>query len=201
MCFFWTTFVIWCISNLTKQSKNDKFFLKSNHTQFEIIHIILQLLPIKKFCDIVHIFWGLLRNLELWRFMGLMNSLRNSPSASIKWKYKTRIDTYHRQDSRSTIIKMHKKFWKKNKNNGSQHYPLINYLNPNWHELWMLGKCSSLAPPRSMFYSMSLAGCQIIPIDLNFQLQICLEIFDKNSADKIQSKNYKGCKSTLSHAN
>ena len=38
---------------------------------------------------------------------------------------------------------------------------------------------------------MSLAGCQIIPIDLNFYLQKCLEIFDKNSADKIQSKNYK----------
>ena len=38
---------------------------------------------------------------------------------------------------------------------------------------------------------MSLAGCQIIPIDLNFHLQKCLETFDKNSADKIQSKNYK----------
>jgi hypothetical protein len=34
---------------------------------------------------------------------------------------------------------------------------------------------------------MSLAGCQIIPIDLNFHLQKYLEIFDKNSADKIQS--------------
>ena len=39
---------------------------------------------------------------------------------------------------------------------------------------------------------MSLVGCQIIPIDLNFHLQKCLEIFDENSADKIQSKNYKG---------
>ena len=38
---------------------------------------------------------------------------------------------------------------------------------------------------------MSLAGCQIIPIDLNFHLQKCFEIFDKNSVDKIQSKNYK----------
>ena len=37
---------------------------------------------------------------------------------------------------------------------------------------------------------MSLAGCQIILIDLNFQLQKCLEIFDKKSADKIQSKKY-----------
>ena len=34
---------------------------------------------------------------------------------------------------------------------------------------------------------MSLAGCQIIPIDLNFHLQKCLEIFDENSADKTQS--------------
>ena len=48
---------------------------------------------------------------------------------------------------------------------------------------------------------MSLAGCQIIPTDLNFHLQKCLEIFDKNSDDKIQSKNYKGGKSALSHAN
>ena len=38
---------------------------------------------------------------------------------------------------------------------------------------------------------MSLAGCQIIPIDLNFHLQKCLDIFDKNSADKIQFKNSK----------
>ena len=37
---------------------------------------------------------------------------------------------------------------------------------------------------------MSLAGCQIIPNDVNFRLQKCLEFFDKNSADKIQSKNY-----------
>ena len=34
--------------------------------------------------------------------------------------------------------------------------------------------------------SMSLEGCQIIMFDLNFHLQKCLEIFDKNSADKIQ---------------
>ena len=32
---------------------------------------------------------------------------------------------------------------------------------------------------------MSLAGCQINPIDDNFHLQKGLEIFDKNSADKI----------------
>jgi len=48
---------------------------------------------------------------------------------------------------------------------------------------------------------MSLAGCQIIPIDLNFHLQKRLDIFDKSSADKIQSKNYKGNKSALPHAN
>ena len=47
---------------------------------------------------------------------------------------------------------------------------------------------------------MSLAGCQIIQIDLNVHLQKCLEI-DKNSADKIQSKIYKGGKSFLPHAN
>jgi hypothetical protein len=48
---------------------------------------------------------------------------------------------------------------------------------------------------------MSLEGCQIILINLNFHLQKCLEIFDKNLSDKIQSKNYKGGKSALPHAN
>ena len=48
---------------------------------------------------------------------------------------------------------------------------------------------------------MNLAGCQINPIDVNFYLLKRLEIFDKNSADKIQSKNYKGGKSALPHAN
>ena len=39
---------------------------------------------------------------------------------------------------------------------------------------------------------MSLAaGCQIILIDLNFHLQKCLKNFDKDSADKIQFKNYR----------
>ena len=36
-----------------------------------------------------------------------------------------------------------------------------------------------------------MAPCQINRIDLNFHLQKYLEIFDKNSADKIQFKNYK----------
>ena len=31
---------------------------------------------------------------------------------------------------------------------------------------------------------MSLAGCQIYPIDVNFHLQKSLEIFNKNSAAK-----------------
>ena len=35
---------------------------------------------------------------------------------------------------------------------------------------------------------MSLAGYQINPIDVNFHLQKSLEIFDKNSADKIWFK-------------
>ena len=38
---------------------------------------------------------------------------------------------------------------------------------------------------------MSLSGCQINPIDLNFYLQKSLEIFDTSSANKIQSQNYK----------
>ena len=41
---------------------------------------------------------------------------------------------------------------------------------------------------------MSLAGCQINQIDVNFHLQKSLEIFDTNSADKNQSQNYKEVK-------
>ena len=37
---------------------------------------------------------------------------------------------------------------------------------------------------------MSLAGCQINLIGVNFYLQKSLEFFGKNSADEIQSKNY-----------
>ena len=48
---------------------------------------------------------------------------------------------------------------------------------------------------------MSLAGCQINPIDVNFLLQKSLEIFDTISADKIQSKKDDGGKSALPHAN
>ena len=48
---------------------------------------------------------------------------------------------------------------------------------------------------------MILGGHQINPIDVNFHLQKSLEIFDKNSADKILSKNDKGVESALPHAN
>ena len=48
---------------------------------------------------------------------------------------------------------------------------------------------------------MSLAGCQIKPIDVNFHLQKSLEFFYTNSAEKIQSQNYKGGKSALPHVN
>ena len=47
---------------------------------------------------------------------------------------------------------------------------------------------------------MSFSGRQINPIDVNFHLQKSLEIFDKNSADKIWSKRDKGLESTLPHA-
>ena len=45
---------------------------------------------------------------------------------------------------------------------------------------------------------MSSAGCQIHPIDVNFYWQKSLEIFHKNSADKIKSKKNKGMKNKLS---
>ena len=48
---------------------------------------------------------------------------------------------------------------------------------------------------------MSLAGCQINPIDVNFHLQKSLENFDKNLTDKIWSKKDKGVESALPHAN
>ena len=46
---------------------------------------------------------------------------------------------------------------------------------------------------------MSLAGCQINPIDVKFHLQKSLEIFDKNSAVKFEKD--KGVESALPHAN
>jgi hypothetical protein len=41
---------------------------------------------------------------------------------------------------------------------------------------------------------MSLAGCQINSIEVNFHLHKSLEFFDKNSADKIWSKKDKEIK-------
>ena len=41
---------------------------------------------------------------------------------------------------------------------------------------------------------MTLAVYQINPIDVNFHLQKSLEIFDKNSADKMWSKKEKEIK-------
>ena len=48
---------------------------------------------------------------------------------------------------------------------------------------------------------MSLAGCQINPIDVNFHLQKSLEIFDKDSADKNLIQKGQGVESALPHAN
>ena len=48
---------------------------------------------------------------------------------------------------------------------------------------------------------MSLAECQINPIDVNFHLQKRWEIFDKNSTHKIWSKKDKGVESALPIAN
>ena len=41
---------------------------------------------------------------------------------------------------------------------------------------------------------MSLSGCQIDPIDVNFYLQKSYEIFGKKSADKVRSKKDRGWK-------
>ena len=48
---------------------------------------------------------------------------------------------------------------------------------------------------------MSLAGCQIDPIDVNFYQQNCLEIFDKKSAAKNLIQEEQGVESVLPHAN
>ena len=48
---------------------------------------------------------------------------------------------------------------------------------------------------------MSLLGCQINPIDVNFHLQKNLEIFDNNSAAKNLVKKRTGVESALPHAN
>ena len=48
---------------------------------------------------------------------------------------------------------------------------------------------------------MSLAGCQINPIGVNFHLQKSLETFDKNSAAKNLIQKGRGVESALPHAN
>ena len=48
---------------------------------------------------------------------------------------------------------------------------------------------------------MSLVECQINLIDVNFDLQKSLEIFEKNSAVKIWSKKDKGVENALPRAN
>ena len=53
----------------------------------------------------------------------------------------------------------------------------------------------NLVPPKSKFYKIQWAS-----IGVNFHLQKSLEVFDTNSADKIQSQNYKGGKSALPNA-
>ena len=72
-------------------------------------------------------------------------------------------------------------------------------LNPNWHELWKEEKCSSFAPPWSKFYKTQWASNY--PNWSQFSPPKMFRNFEKISADKIQSKNYKGGKSTLPHAN
>ena len=47
---------------------------------------------------------------------------------------------------------------------------------------------------------MSLAECQNNPIDVNFHLQIFLEVFDKKSASDTFPKG-KGLENALPHAN
>ena len=70
-------------------------------------------------------------------------------------------------------------------------------LNPHWQGLWKKEKCSSLAPPRCiLLHLMSLAGCEINPINVNFHLRNVLEIFDKHSTDKIWSKKDKEWKAS-----
>ena len=48
---------------------------------------------------------------------------------------------------------------------------------------------------------MSLIGCQINPIDVNFYLQKSLEIFDKNSAAKDLNQKGQWVESALHRAN
>ena len=57
-------------------------------------------------------------------------------------------------------------------------------FNPHWHELWKQEK--SLVPPRGIFYKTQWAWQGV-----NFHLQKSVKNFDKQSADKVQSKKDK----------
>ena len=59
---------------------------------------------------------------------------------------------------------------------------IVFYLKPVWHGIGEEEKCLSLEQPRGNFYK---TGCQNNSIELNFNLQKSLEIFEKISADKI----------------
>ena len=48
---------------------------------------------------------------------------------------------------------------------------------------------------------MSMAWCQINPIDVNFHLQTSFEMFEKNSAAKNLIQKGQGLESALPHAN
>ena len=68
-------------------------------------------------------------------------------------------------------------------------------INPNWHGLRKQEVCSSLAPQGVNFYKTQWG--QINPNDVNFHRQKSLEIFEKNSADKIWTNKDKGIKMSL----
>ena len=67
-------------------------------------------------------------------------------------------------------------------------------FNPNCHELRKQEKCSSLAPPRRVFYKTQWAwqSVKITRLMSIFTSKKVWKFLIKNSADKIQSKNYKG---------
>ena len=59
----------------------------------------------------------------------------------------------------------------------------------HWHELWKQEKCSSLAPSRGIFIRLhELGRVSNQPDWCQFSPQKSLEIFDKNSADKLWSE-------------
>ena len=68
-------------------------------------------------------------------------------------------------------------------------------FNLHWHELWKQEKCSSLSPPRGIFYKTQWAwqGVKLAWLMSIFSSKSS-EIFDKNSADKIWSIKDKGWK-------